>query len=219
MKRNENGYGWHCLIYRPLDWYIYDADCKDGNFGSMSLLTNHVHYFQVLMENIITRFLGQYQGCWCPGSLRSQAINSHVIGNVLTFLPTSSLDDMRSSNSRACVCLDRMTSSSCSRRSSSSRAWFRILVSFSRASRSALSRSIANLIGKQRPLLVINEWHQPLSSWICLTHWGQVTHICVSKLTIISSDNGLSPGRRQAIIWNNAGILLIEPWEQTSVNS
>ena len=42
-----------------------------------------------------------------------------------------------------------------------------------------------------------------------LTHWGQVTHICVSKLTIIGSDNDLSPGRRQAIIWTNAGILLI----------
>ena len=44
-----------------------------------------------------------------------------------------------------------------------------------------------------------------------LTHWGRVTHICVSKLTIIGSDNGLSPGRRQAIIWTNAGILLIRP--------
>ena len=42
-----------------------------------------------------------------------------------------------------------------------------------------------------------------------LTHWGRVTHICVSKLTIIDSDNGLSPGRRQAIIWTNAGIWLI----------
>ena len=42
-----------------------------------------------------------------------------------------------------------------------------------------------------------------------LTHWGPVTHICVSKQTIIGSDNGLSPGRRQAIIWTNAGILLI----------
>ena len=38
-----------------------------------------------------------------------------------------------------------------------------------------------------------------------------MTHICVSELTIIGSDNGLSPGRRQAIIWNNAGLLLIEP--------
>ena len=44
---------------------------------------------------------------------------------------------------------------------------------------------------------------------ICLTHWGRVTHICVSELTIIGSDNGLSPGRRQAIIWTNDGILLI----------
>ena len=42
-----------------------------------------------------------------------------------------------------------------------------------------------------------------------LTHWGRVTHICVSKQTIIGSDNGLSPGRRQAIIWTNAGILWI----------
>ena len=46
-------------------------------------------------------------------------------------------------------------------------------------------------------------------SLVQLTHWGRVTHICVSKLTIIGSDNGLSPGRRQAIIWTNAGILLI----------
>ena len=41
------------------------------------------------------------------------------------------------------------------------------------------------------------------------THRGRATHICISKLTIIGSDNGLSPGRRQAIIWTNAGILLI----------
>ena len=45
----------------------------------------------------------------------------------------------------------------------------------------------------------------------CLTHWGRVTHICVSKLTIIGSDYGLLPGRPQAIIWTNAGILLIGP--------
>ena len=34
-------------------------------------------------------------------------------------------------------------------------------------------------------------------------------HTCVGKLTIIGSDNGLSPGRRQAIIWTDAGILWI----------
>ena len=44
-----------------------------------------------------------------------------------------------------------------------------------------------------------------------LTHWGRMTHICVGNLTIICSDDGLLPGQRQAIIWTNAGILLIGP--------
>ena len=38
-----------------------------------------------------------------------------------------------------------------------------------------------------------------------------MTHICVGKLVIIVSGNGLSPVRRQAIIRTNAGILLIGP--------
>ena len=41
-----------------------------------------------------------------------------------------------------------------------------------------------------------------------LTHWGRVTHICVGNLIIIGSDNVFSPGRGQAIIWINYGILL-----------
>ena len=44
-----------------------------------------------------------------------------------------------------------------------------------------------------------------------LTHWGRVMHICVIDLTSIGSDNGLLPGRHQAIIRTNAGILLIRP--------
>ena len=44
-----------------------------------------------------------------------------------------------------------------------------------------------------------------------LIHWGRVTHVSVSKLTIIGSDSGLSPDRRQAITWINTGILLIGP--------
>ena len=44
-----------------------------------------------------------------------------------------------------------------------------------------------------------------------MIHWGRVTHICIGKLTIIASDNGSAPGRHQAIIWTNAGILLIGP--------
>ena len=54
--------------------------------------------------------------------------------------------------------------------------------------------------------------NRPNAANMRLTHWGQVTHICVGNLTIIGPGNGLSPGRRQAIIWTNAGILLIGPW-------
>ena len=55
------------------------------------------------------------------------------------------------------------------------------------------------------------KWRPFSPGWDELTHWGRVTHICVGKLTIIGSDNGLSPGRCQAIIWTIAGILLIGP--------
>ena len=44
---------------------------------------------------------------------------------------------------------------------------------------------------------------------LALTHWGRVTQICVGNLTIIGSDNGSTPGRRQANIRTNVGILLI----------
>ena len=48
-------------------------------------------------------------------------------------------------------------------------------------------------------------------TWLqSLTHWGRVTHICVSILTIIGSDNGLLLGWHLAIIRTNAGILLIK---------
>ena len=52
--------------------------------------------------------------------------------------------------------------------------------------------------------------HFPWFPWF-LPDGGLPAHICVSELTIIGSDNGLSPGRRQAITWTNVGILLIEP--------
>ena len=63
--------------------------------------------------------------------------------------------------------------------------------------------------------LIVGQWKNEINSLIDdgynLTHWCRVTHMCFAKLTIIGSDNGLSPGRRQAIIWNNARLLLIEP--------
>ena len=57
----------------------------------------------------------------------------------------------------------------------------------------------------------ILNWHSPMLPHAILTHWDQATHIYVGKLTTIGSDNGLSPGQRQAVIWTIAGILLIWP--------
>ena len=61
--------------------------------------------------------------------------------------------------------------------------------------------------------LHVNAWHGRHIWWNVrhLTHWGRKTHIFVIKVTIIGSDNGLSPDRRQAIIWTNAGEWLIGP--------
>ena len=53
-------------------------------------------------------------------------------------------------------------------------------------------------------------WNMWRDSGNALTPWGRVAHcICVSKVTIIGSGNGLAPGRRQAIIWISAVVFLI----------
>ena len=65
---------------------------------------------------------------------------------------------------------------------------------------------------------LILQWYESFQHWsvnsLCLitalyilTHC--VTYICVRKSIVIDSDNGMSRGRRQAIIRTNAGILLI----------
>ena len=50
-----------------------------------------------------------------------------------------------------------------------------------------------------------------LCDWKLFTHWSRVARICVNKLTITGPDNGLLPSWHQAIVWTNAGILLIGP--------
>ena len=52
-------------------------------------------------------------------------------------------------------------------------------------------------------------WYCTVCRYFCWCMTNIKTHICVGKLTIIDSDNGLSPRRHEAIIWTNAGILLI----------
>ena len=51
-------------------------------------------------------------------------------------------------------------------------------------------------------------WFVVRAIWHFLTNWGRVTHIGVCKITTVGSDNGLSPGRGQAVIWTIAGVLL-----------
>ena len=57
-------------------------------------------------------------------------------------------------------------------------------------------------------------WRLPLAQLachgMCLTHCSRVTHICINNLTIIGSDNGLSPGRCQVIIWTNDEMFSIQ---------
>ena len=73
------------------------------------------------------------------------------------------------------------------------------------------------LFGNCRPVRVL-PFMSKLFEKVChdqlhtLLNWGRVTQICVSKLIIIGSYNGLSPDRCQAIIWTNAVILLIGPY-------
>ena len=62
---------------------------------------------------------------------------------------------------------------------------------------------------KMHVKILFAKWQSFCSYLNVLTHWGRVKQICVSKLTINGSDNGLLPIQRQTIIWTNAGILLI----------
>ena len=51
-------------------------------------------------------------------------------------------------------------------------------------------------------------WWNPWS----LPHRGRVTHICAPiNQTTVSLDNGLSPVRRQAIIWADGDLFFVEP--------
>ena len=56
------------------------------------------------------------------------------------------------------------------------------------------------------------QWNATGYLYFVLTHWGRVTHICISNLTIIGSNNGLFPDRCQAIF-----CCYLDPWKQTSV--
>ena len=85
--------------------------------------------------------------------------------------------------------------------------WWTIVLHISWST--VLMANSISLLGNNLYHLTLLYWLVSVFFCITLTHWGRATHICVSKLTITGSDNGLSPGRRQAINWTNDGILLI----------
>ena len=58
-------------------------------------------------------------------------------------------------------------------------------------------------------LVFILYWNCSTFHQATLNSLRQSDAYSINKLTIIGSDNGLPPGWRQAIIWANAGILLI----------
>ena len=51
---------------------MYVSDIKNSYWKN--ILINHLH--------VECEKLGQYHGCWCPGSLGRQDISSHDIDNV-----------------------------------------------------------------------------------------------------------------------------------------
>ena len=70
------------------------------------------------------------------------------------------------------------------------------------------TRIIQGNFAGTRTVIWLSQYQWPIPA---LTHWGRAKHIWFGKLTIVGSDNGLSPVRRQAIICTNAGILFIGP--------
>ena len=64
---------------------------------------------------------------------------------------------------------------------------------------------VQNIVDPWPPLAMSTQ------SGLNLFIFNSLRHICVSKLTIIGSDNGLSPNRHQAMIWTNSGLLLTGP--------
>ena len=58
-------------------------------------------------------------------------------------------------------------------------------------------------------VIMLSFQQSPRYMYVMITLWGRVTHVCISKLIIVGPDNGLWPGRHQAIIWSNTAMLWI----------
>ena len=70
---------------------------------------------------------------------------------------------------------------------------------------SSLSPSLLAALNAFAQFIDTDSPGMPYGNQLSYRYWGRMTHICVSKLTTIGSDNGLSHGRCKAIIWTKAG--------------
>ena len=75
--------------------------------------------------------------------------------------------------------------------------------------------SIANALELRIPCTNTSKWY--VISFAVKTYSQYINSLrpsdttCFSNIISIGSNNGLAPGQRQAIIWTNAGVLLIGP--------
>ena len=144
-------------------------------------------------QHILYVIYSQYHACWCSRDFRSQCIGRHSINPQSRITPSVAsdelidigiIDEYGNADQRCTHCCASATK----------------LITW------CLHPSLCNHSCKYT-----GDHVRYMTAHSALTHWGRVTHICVGNLTIIGSDNGLSPVRRQAIIWTNDGLLLVEP--------
>ena len=145
-----------------------------------------------MLEMVYSNCPGQYHACWCTCFLNHKTISRHCVDCV---------------GQTACIFVPEFYFIYSDQ--AKSKIWFKMWI-YLLLSLKQFSMLIVNT-GHVECFLLHNQSHscwcpgdasrQGISSLDSyLTPWGRVTHIWVDNLTIIGSDNGLSPGRRQAII-------------------
>ena len=60
-------------------WHTSELPQRSTKQLSMAVLTVMLSWLITCRDRVNSVYLGQYHGCWCPGSLRRQDISSHDI--------------------------------------------------------------------------------------------------------------------------------------------
>ena len=172
-------------------------------------------------NRVIPVWLGQYHGCWCPGSLCRQVISSHdidcvnYVGPYLTWgriSTTCVMSVWRNDRNYKYMFMFLLKNLACKELTKIEEKEDQVWKIQQNSNITQPNFIALNWKKKSKwPHIILWSAHPVDKAGPYLTHWGRVTNICISKLTIIGSDNGLVLARWQAIIWTNAGILFTEP--------